>query len=110
MTCHLNSTLFCTSTTKIANHKPSYSYGSSIYCPPSQAFHSKLKCHFFKNFYPDSLDPPFSNFHHKNGICLNRYSVSSDLLEIRPELILDYPLDNPSDSLQYLSWCPALSS
>jgi len=32
--------------------------------------------------------------------CLNSYSVSSDLLVIGPEPTLDYPLDNPFDSLQ----------
>lgn len=26
-----------------------------------QAFHSKLKCRIFKNFYPDSSDPTLSN-------------------------------------------------
>src|SRR6218665_134770 len=45
---------FFTSTTVIANHKTSPSYVSSISSP--RTFHSKLKCHFFKHFYPDPSD------------------------------------------------------
>jgi len=41
---------------------------------------------------------------------LNSYSVSSDPLEIVPELTMDYSLNNPFDFLQcpWISWCPAL--
>jgi len=52
------------------------------------------------------------SIHHPNlnDDHLNRYmySVSSDLLEIGPELTMDYLLDNPFDSWQRssISWCP----
>ena len=57
--------------------------------PPSitsRALHSKLKCHLFKNSYPDSsVIPP--------------YLSTSDHLEIGLST-LDYSLDNTSDSSQ----------
>ena len=38
-----------------------------------------------------------------NGAHLNSFSVSSDPLEIRPELTIDYSLDNPSNSYVRIS-------
>src|SRR6218665_1379127 len=58
------------------------------------SFHSKLKCYLFKNSYSDSFDPPFSHSLTLNYTCFNSYSVSSDPLEIGPELIRT-PLRKP---------------
>jgi len=41
------------------------------------------------------MHPPNLNYTH-----LNSYSAPSDPLEIRPELTMHYPLENPFDSLQ----------
>src|SRR6218665_2394765 len=61
-----------------------------------------LKCHLFKNSYPNSPDPlstlPL------NCICLNSCSASSDPLAIGPKsLIMDYPQQR-----SVISWRPAL--
>ena len=65
-----------------------------------RVFHSKLKCHLFKNSYPDSFDP--LSFHYPlNYTQLNSYSASSYPLATGPKPPMGYPLDNPSDRTQH---------
>ena len=54
-----------------------------------KVLHSKLKCHFFKNSYPD---PPYPLCSHSplNYNRLNSYSVSSDPLAIGSKPHMDY--------------------
>ena len=67
---HLNSAPFLYLTAIIANHKTSY-YLAPLSITP-QAFHSKLKCHLFKNSFPNSSDNPSSLPKRRQ---LNSYSV-----------------------------------
>lgn len=75
----------------------------------TQVFHSKFKCHLFKNFYSNSSDFLFSH------PCIKRYPINSytSFSEIRatePEPFMDCPLNTLSDLTERL-WirrCPAL--
>jgi len=85
---HVCADVWVSRKTSMANQKQSSSSGSSIY-HLSLAFHSKLKSHLFKNSYPDSSDPPSSKSRPKWH---SPWTATLPLLEIRPELTLDYTL------------------
>src|SRR6218665_1263463 len=63
---------------------------------PFRSFHSKQKCHLFKNSYPIIHPPTFT----LNDTHLNSYSVCSDPLKMGHKLTMDYSLDNPFDLSQ----------
>src|SRR6218665_306480 len=72
-----------------------------LYLSP-RAFHSKLKCHLFKNSCPDRLirSSMLPCTLVLTDTRLSSCSVSSDPLEIGPEPTMDNTLDNPFDSWQ----------